>query len=146
VPDRQKLELRRSHRRILSALLRGFEDMRSEIERWIDPEPGVLVAVEERLGAAEQKRLRALLDRLGQELRRIEHEIALDVSPRSAARSIEALVVEHLSLLEETAGGELRGYGELDPPARARLETEFARLHGLFGEMLEVVRRSPQER
>lgn len=144
--DGQKFELRQSHRSILSALLRGFEDMCAEIERWLDPEPGVLVAVEERLGAVEQQRLRILLDRLGGELRRIEREIQLDVSPRSAARSIEALLVEHLSLLEETSGGDLRGYGELDPPAQARLETEFTRLHALFGEMLEVVRRSPQER
>ena len=142
----EKFELRQSHRRILSALLRGFEDMRAEIERWIDPAPGVLIAVEERLGPAGQQRLRVLLDRLGEELARIEREIGLDVSPRSAARSIEALVVEHLSLLEETAGGELRGYGELDAAARSRLEKEFARLHGLFGEMLEVVRRTPHER
>lgn len=142
----QKLALGESHRRILSALLRGFEDMRAEIERWIDPAPGVFVSVEERLAPGEQQRLRALLDRLGEELRRINREIALDISPRSAARSVEALVVEHLSLLEETAGGELRGYGEMDTPARARLDGEFARLRELFAEMLRVVRRSSRER
>jgi len=145
VTDARKFELGESHRRILSALLRGFEDMRAEIERWIDPAPGVLVRIEERLGAGEQQRLRALLERLGEELGRIVREIGLDVSPRSAARSIESLLVEHLSLLEETAGGELRGYGELDPAARARLEHEFQGLHGLFGEMLHVVRRSSHE-
>ncbi len=140
-----KFDLGESHRRILAALLRGFEGMRAEINRWIDPAPGVLTSVEDRLGPGEQQRLRALLDRLAGELDRIGREIGLDVSPRSAARSIESLLVEHLSLLEETAGGELRGCGEMDAPVRARLEQEFARLRALFGEMLDVVRRAPRE-
>ena len=143
--EARKFELGESHRRILSALLRGFEDMRAEIERWIDPAPGVLIAVEDRLSGGEQKRLRGLLNRMAGELGRIEREIGLDVSPRSASRSIEALLVEHLAQLEETAGGELHGYGEMDSAVRARLETEFQRLHGLFGEMLQVVRRAPHE-
>ncbi|MDE3135341.1 MAG: hypothetical protein KGL59_02100 [Acidobacteriota bacterium] len=137
--------LSESHRRVIAALLRGFEDMLSEIERWIDPAPGVLIAVEDRLGPAEEQRLRALLARMSGELRRMGNEIGIDASPRSAARSIEALLVEHLSLLEETAGGELRGYGELDSSVRERLEKELARLHTLFGEMLDVVRRSSRE-
>jgi hypothetical protein len=134
-----------SHRRIIAALLRGFEDMLAEIERWIDPAPGVLIAVEDRLSPAEEQRLRSLLDRMSGELHRIGNEIGIDVSPRSAARSIESLLVEHLSLLEESAGGELRGYGDMDSSVRERLEREFARLHAIFGEMLDVVRRSSRE-
>jgi hypothetical protein len=139
------LRLSDSHRRIIAALLRGFEDMLSEIDRWIDPAPGVLISIEDRLSSAEQHRLRALLDRMSAELRRMGNEIGLDASPRSAARSIESLLVEHLSLLEETAGGELRGYGEMDSSVRARLEQEFARLHGIFDEMLDIVRRASRE-
>jgi hypothetical protein len=134
-----------SHRRIIAALLRGFEDMLSDIERWIDPQPGILISVEDRLNASEQEQLRSLLDRVSGELRRIANEMGIDVSPRSAVRSIESQLVEHISLLEETAGGELRGYGEMDVSVRARLDREFARLHGLFGEMLAVVRRSSRE-
>jgi hypothetical protein len=139
-----KLELSESHRRIISALLRGFEDMCGEIERWIDPAPGVFVSIEDSLSPRERDRLRSLLARLLDELRRIKLEIGLDVSERSAERSIKALLVEHLSLLEETSGGELRGYGELGDPARRRLEAEFARLHRVFDEMLLVVRGKPR--
>jgi hypothetical protein len=142
----EKLVLRESHRRIVSALLRGLEDMRAEIERWIDPAPGVLVSVEDRLNEQERGRLRALLGRLEEELRRMRREIELDVASRPAARSIEALLVEHLSLLQETTGGELRGYGEVDEATAARLECEFARLEEVFHAMLRVVRReSPGE-
>ena len=130
-----------SHRRILAALLRGFEDMRAEIERWIDPRPGALVAIEERLGEPEIRRLRELLDRLGRELDRMAREFHLEPSSRSASRSIEALLVEHLSLLEETAGGELAGYGALDAASRERLRAELDRLHAIFDGMLELVRR-----
>jgi hypothetical protein len=141
-----KSELGESHRRIVSALLRGFEDMCGEIERWIDPAPGILVSIEDPLGPAERDRLRSLLTRLLAELRRIGRELGLDISARSAPRSINALLVEHLSLLEETSGSELRGYGELDDHARARLEQEFARLHRLFDEMLLVVKPKPHPR
>ena len=140
-----QFELGESHRRILSALLRGFEDMRAEIEQWMDPSPGVLVGIEERLSREERERLRELLDRMFDELRRLERELSLGVSTRSATRSIEALLVEHLSLLEETAGGELRDYGAIDDAARDRLEGEFARLHRIFDQMLEVVRRKRSE-
>jgi hypothetical protein len=142
----EKLDLRETHRRILSALLRGFEDMRAEIGPWIDPAPGILVAVEDRLGAAERRALRSLLGELEEEIRRLDREISLDVSSRSAARTIGALLVEHLSLLEETAGGELRGYGAIDPALHARLDSEFARLRDLFSRMLAVVRRDSGER
>jgi hypothetical protein len=145
VTQSQDFPLSDSHRRILAALLRGFEDMLAEISRWIDPAPGILISVEDRLNPGDQQRLHSLLDRMSGELERIRNEIGLDLSPRSAARSIESLLVEHLSLLEETAGGELRGYGEMNATARARLEQEFVRLHALFGEMLDVVRRSSRE-
>lgn len=120
--------------------------MRLEIERWLDPAPGVLVAIEDRLSAGECSKLRSLLGELDAELRRIESQITLDVSSRSAARAIDALLVEHLSLLEETASGELRGYGEIDPAARARLDSEFTRLRDLFARMMRVVRRTSRER
>jgi hypothetical protein len=141
-PQPEKLALGDSHRRIVSALLRGIEEMRAEIERWIDPEPGVLVSIKDRLSGSESERLRAQLARLEEELRRMRREIELDVASRPAARSIEALLVEHLSLLQETAGGELRGYGEMDPGTRTRLEAEFARLQEIFEAMLRVVRRA----
>jgi hypothetical protein len=143
VDQTPKLGLGESHRRIVSALLRGLEDMCAEIERWIDPAPGVLVSVEDRLGPAERDRLRALVTRLLDELRRLRREIELDVSERSAARSIQAQLVEQLSLLEETAGGELRGYGELEDEPRRRLEQEFRRLHRVLEDMLLLVRRKP---
>lgn len=120
--------------------------MRAEIERWIDPAPGALTSVEDRLSAEERDRLRALLDRLDQELRRMGRDLELDVTARSAARSIEALLVEHLSLLQETSGSELRGYGPIDESARRRLESEFARLQEIFDAMLRVVRRPAPER
>ncbi len=137
----QRLTLGESHRRIVSALLRGFEDMAAEISRWVDPPAGVLVSVEDRLNRRERQEVQALLARLEEELRRLAREINLDVAGRSAARSIEALVVEHLSLLQETAGGELRGYGEMDDKTRVRLAAEFARLQEIFESLLHVVRR-----
>lgn len=141
-----KFSLGESHRRIVSALLRGLGDMRMEIERWIEPAPGVLVSIEDRLNGEEREQLSALLGRLEEELRRMEREIELDVSTRSAARSIEALLAEHLSLVQETSGGELRGYGELDEAARNRLASEFARLQEIFDGMLRVVRREGNRR
>ena len=115
--------------------------MRAEIERWIDRAPGGLTPVEDRLSGEECERLRTLLGRLDQELRRMGRELELDAAGRSAARSIEALLVEHLSLLQETSGGELRGYGAIEESARRRLESEFARLQEIFEAMLRVVRR-----
>ncbi len=115
--------------------------MRAEIERWIDPAPAALTPVDDRLSGEECERLRTLLGRLDQELRRMGRELELDAAGRSAARSIEALLVEHLSLLQETSGGELRGYGAIEESARRRLENEFARLQEIFEAMLRVVRR-----
>lgn len=140
-PAPRKLALGESHRRIVSALLRGFEDMAAEIARWIDPPPGVLVSVEDRLNERERHQVRTLLARLEEELRRLSRQIELDVAGRSVTRSIEALVVEHLSLLQETSGGELRGYGEMDGKTSERLAAEFARLQEIFQSILQVVRR-----
>lgn len=145
-PQPQNAALGESHRRIVAALFRGFEDMRAEIERWIDPAPGALTAIDDRLDREECERLRALLDRLDLELGRIARDLELDSAGRSAARSIEALLVEHLSLLQETSGGELRGYGAIGEGARRHLESEFARLQEIFQSMLRVVRRPPRGR
>lgn len=130
-----KLKLGENHRRVISVLLRGIERACEEIDASLRDGDGIFYRVAGDLAGEQQHALRKMTERVRSELRRIVAGIELDVSAHSRRRKISALLSSSIVNLEESTPDKLRGYGELSSEAKARLETEFARLLELLNEM-----------
>ncbi|MGH9730736.1 MAG: hypothetical protein ACRD4A_03475 [Candidatus Acidiferrales bacterium] len=105
----QKLKLGENHRRVVSVLLRGLEQMCDEIEARLEEAPGVLRQVRSDLSAAQDTDLREMTARVREEIRRLNTEIELDAAIRSPRRAILALLSASIVNLEESDSKRLRG-------------------------------------
>ncbi|HLJ42126.1 MAG TPA: hypothetical protein VKT50_11620 [Candidatus Acidoferrales bacterium] len=131
----EKLKLGENHRRVVSVLLRGLEQMCDEIEARLAEVPGVLRQVKSDLSHAQSAALREMTARVREEIRRLNTEIELDAAVRSPRRAILALLSASIVNLEESDSKRLRGYGPLASEAAARLDDELSRLVALLEEM-----------
>lgn len=134
----EKLKLGENHRRAVSVLLRGLEQMCEEIEARLGEVPGVLRQVKSDLSPAQGAALREMTARVRAEIRRLNAEIELDAAVRSPRRAILALLSASIVNLEESDSKRLRGYGSLASEAAARLDEEFNRLVALLEEMITI--------
>jgi len=134
----EKLKLGENHRRVVSVLLRGLEQMCDEIEARLKEAPGVLRQVKSDLSAAQGAALREMTARVREEIRRLNTEIELDAAIRSPRRSILALLSAGIVNLEESGSKRLRGYGPLASEAAIRLDDELSRLVALLEEMTTI--------
>ncbi len=135
----EKLKLGENHRRVISVVLRGLEQMCEEIERWLDKRSGVLLHVENDLTAEQRVQLCTLVKQLRGEIERLATEIELDRGAQSLVRAIRALLSASIVDLEESDSSRLKGYGNLSEVAKNKLDTEILRLTGLLEEMVDVV-------
>lgn len=133
-----KLKLGENHRRVVSVLLRGLEQMCDEIEARLAEVPGVLRQVKSDLSPAQSAALREMAARVREEIRRLNTEIELDAAVRSPRRAILALLSASIGNLEESDSKRLRGYGPLASEAAARLDDELSRLIALLEEMTTI--------
>jgi hypothetical protein len=141
MPDRaSKLKLSDNHRRVVSVLLRGIEQMCDSISAWLDRKPGVLARLEDDLEAAQRERLRVVVEEVRVELRRIAADIELQRASESPRRAIRALVSAMSVELEERQSPRLAGYGPLSDAAKEKIDAEIDRLLALLGRMTEVLR------
>ncbi len=83
-----KLKLGENHRRALSVVLRGLEQMGMEIEAWLERKSRVLIRVQDDLNADQKTKLRRGIEQLRREIERLATEIELDPEARSPARAI----------------------------------------------------------
>lgn len=134
----EKLKLGENHRRVVSVLLRGLEQMCYEIEARLEEAPGVLRQVKSDLSAAQGAALREMTARVREEIRRLNTEIELDAAIRSPRRTILALLSTSIVNLEESDSKRLRGYGPLASEAAVRLDDELSRLVALLEEMTTI--------
>lgn len=134
----EKLKLGENHRRVVSVLLRGLEQMCDEIEARLEEAPGVLRQVKSDLSAAQGAALREMTARVREEIRRLNTEIELDAAIRSPRRAILALLSASIVNLEESDSKRLRGYGPLASEAAVRLDDEVSRLVALLEEMTTI--------
>ncbi|HEV2297426.1 MAG TPA: hypothetical protein VGR72_02790 [Candidatus Acidoferrales bacterium] len=134
----EKLKLGENHRRVVSVLLRGLEQMCDEIEARLAEVPGVLCHVKSDLSPAQGAALREMTARVREEIRRLNTQIELDAAVRSPRRAILALLSASIVNLEESDSKRLRGYGPLASEAAARLDDELSRLIGLLEEMTTI--------
>lgn len=133
-----KLKLGENHRRVVSVLLRGLEQMCDEIETRLAEAPGVLRQVKSDLSPAQGAALREMTARVREEIRRLNAEIELDAAVRSPRRAILALLSASIVNLEESDSKRLRGYGPLANEAAVRLDDELSRLVALLEEMTTI--------
>ncbi|HEX9760906.1 MAG TPA: hypothetical protein VGA40_08295 [Candidatus Acidoferrales bacterium] len=140
--DPAKLRLGENHRRALTVLLAGLEEMCDEMESWMERPPGVLLQVEDKLRPAQQEKLRALAARLREQLARVGGEVQLDGVVQSPRRSVLALLSAHIIYLEEAEASGFKGYGPLPEDARRRITAELRRLRGILEEMQSAARRA----
>lgn len=134
----EKLKLGENHRRVISVLLRGLEQMCDEIEARLAEVPGVLCQVKSDLSPAQGVALREMTARVRGEIRRLNAEIELDAAVRSPRRAILALLSASIVNLEESNSKRLRGYGALASEAATRLDDELNRLVALLEEMTTI--------
>lgn len=134
----EKLKLGENHRRVVSVLLRGLEQMCDEIDARLEEAPGVLRQVKSDFSPAQGAALRQMTARVRAEIRRLNTEIELDVAIRSPRRAILALLSAGVVNLEESDSKRLRGYGPLESEKAARLDEEFSRLVVLLEEMSTI--------
>ncbi len=134
----QKLKLGENHRRAVSVLLRGLEQMCDEIEARLAEAPGVLRQVKSDVSPAQIAALRKMTARVREEIRRLNTEIELDAAVRSPRRAILALLSASIVNLEESNSNRLRGYGPLARESAIRLDAEFSRLIVLLEEMTTI--------
>ncbi|HEV2617201.1 MAG TPA: hypothetical protein VGU63_11400 [Candidatus Acidoferrales bacterium] len=134
----QKLKLGENHRRVVSVLLRGLEQMCDEIEARLAEVPGVLRQVKSDVSPAQNTALREMTARVREEIRRLSTEIELDAAVRSPRRAILALLSASIVNLEESNSKRLGGYGALARESAARLDEEFSRLIVLLEEMTTI--------
>ena len=137
-----KLKLGENHRRVVSVLLRGVERACDEIEAALGDSDGLLYRVSADLSTEQQQSLSKMAESVRAELARIVSQIELDVSVHSRRRRILALLSSSIVNLEESTPEKLRGYGEISAEAKAKLESEFARLLALLNEMESAVERT----
>jgi hypothetical protein len=135
----EKLRLGENHRRAISVLLRGIEQMGEDIRWWMERNPGLFFEIGNDLPAENAEKLRWLLDSLHGELERIAGQIELDVQERSRKRAIRALITAYIVHLEESTSSRLQGFGYLPREDCERLDAEIARLTEILEEMLRVV-------
>jgi hypothetical protein len=62
------------------------------------------------------------------EIARLAVAYGLATEPRSAARTIDALLATSLAELEDIRPAKLRAYGQVDPGSAARLEADIAQV------------------
>lgn len=133
-----QLKLGENHRRVVSVLLRGLEQMCDEIEARLAEMPGVLRQVKSDLSPAQGAALREMTARVREEILRLNTEIELDAAIRSPRRTILALLSASIVNLEESDSKRLRGYGPLASEAAARLDDELNHLIALLEEMTTI--------
>lgn len=134
----EKLKLGENHRRVVSVLLRGLEQMCDEIEARLAEVPGVLRQVKSDVSPAQIAALRKMAARVREEIRRLNTEIELDAAVRSPRRAILALLSASIVNLEESDSRRLGGYGPLARESAIRLDAEFGRLIVLLEEMTTI--------
>jgi hypothetical protein len=137
------VKLGENHRRVISVVMRGLEQMADDIERWMEKKPGLLIRREQDLSPAQQSRLRTLAAELRRELVRIAGELELSPAVQSPGRSISALLSAMLVQLEESDSKRLRGYGRMPEEAAEKLDGEISHLIALLEQMAGVVEGRP---
>jgi hypothetical protein len=135
----EKLSLGENHRRVMSVVFRGIEQMCDEIDATFAAAPGLLRRVEDDLSARQRAKLQAMNARVREEIRRLTSEIELDPAVRSPRRTIRALLAASIVNLEESDSTRLRGYGELSREAAVKIDRELKTLAVLLEEMASTV-------
>jgi hypothetical protein len=134
-----KVELSENHRRVLSVVLRGLDQMCGEAQDCLDNRLGRLWPERMDLTAEQQEEVRRLAGRIRREIHRIAEGIEAEGEVLSAKAVIRALASAQIVQLEESDSSGLRGYGPLSGRAAAWLDTEVGHLKTLLGEMVRVV-------
>ena len=132
------LKLGENHRRVVSVVLRGVEQMCDEIDSWLEKKPGVLFRVQNDLTAEQREALQALTPRLRDELRRLQGEIELGAAAQSVRGAVVALLSANIVNVEDTDASYLAGYGHLPEGAGQKINGEFKRLLGILEEAVHL--------
>lgn len=138
----RRLELGENHRRVVSAVVRRVETTCDEVLGWLERSGGDLHKLEEDVSPKRAEELRMLVNRLREETRRLQNELAIDVSVQSRARGIAASVSLTRTEIEEILTPGLRGYGALDPETEQALDKKLARILACLLAMGEIAERS----
>jgi hypothetical protein len=137
----EKLKLDENHRRAVSVVLQSLERMCDDCEAWLARSSGLLLRVQNDLSERQRESLRNHLQQVRDELRRISHEMAVDVKIQFPQRAILALLVSNVTNLEETNSKQLRGYGRLSEEAAVKVDAEMARLNAILEQMINAIER-----
>lgn len=135
----EKLELGENHRRVVSVLMRGVEQMCSEVDASLEESSGILQRMLDDVSRTQKKELRSMTVSIRAEVARVASEIELDTGVLSRRRKIAALISASIVNVEESDPQKLRGYGPLSDLAMRRLQEEFSRLHTLLEQMAAIV-------
>lgn len=137
----EKLRLSENHRRVVSVVLRGVEQMCDAVLGSLEKQSGLLFQVNDDLNPEQQQKLRMFIAKLQQELQRFNAEVELEPAVHSRKRTVRALLSASLVDLEESKSSRLKGYGPLSDAAKHKLDAELDRLVALLEEMANVVER-----
>lgn len=140
--ESHKVALGENHRRVVSAVLRRVETTCDEVIWWLERAGGDLHKIEEDVTSAQADGLRLLVDRLREEMRRVQEELVVDPSVQSRARGIAASVSLTRTELEEVLTPGLRGYGALASETEAALDKQFSRLLFYLHALGEIAERN----
>jgi hypothetical protein len=135
----EKLQLGENHRRVVSVLMRGIDQMCSEVDAALEESSGILQRVLDDVSRAQKKELRNMVASVRTEVGRIASQIELDTGALSMRRKVAALISASIVNVEESDPQKLRGYGPLSDVAMKRLQDEFGRLHTMLEKMAAVL-------
>jgi hypothetical protein len=135
----EKLELGENHRRVVSVLMRGIDQMCSEVDASLEESSGILQRVLDDVSRAQKRELRSMTASIRAEIGRVASEIELDTGVLSKRRKVSALISASIVNVEESDPQKLRGYGPLSDSAMKRLQDEFGRLHTLLERMAAIL-------
>jgi len=135
----ERLALPENHRRIVSAVLRHVEAMCDQVLDWmVQPSSGLRQRSND-LSKDQTDEMRALVERLRQELRSVQMELTVDRVVQSRSRAIAASISHCRVEIEEVLTPGLRGYGPLSAETELALDAKFARLLSSLHAMSNVV-------
>jgi hypothetical protein len=135
----EKLQLGENHRRVVSVLMRGIDQMCGEVDAALEESSGILQRVLDDVSRTQKKELCNMTRSIRAEIGRVASDIELDTGVLSKRRKVSALISSSIVNVEESDPQKLRGYGPLSDSAVKRLQEEFGRLHTMLERMAAVL-------
>jgi hypothetical protein len=142
--------LNEPQRRHFEVLLAMLEDAITEIQRLADPRSspssGSLTRYADDLPPTFAAAAGPLLDALRAQIGRLSADLSLTPRHRSRRRAIRALLLAETVRIEDSHVDALRGYGTVDPSARAIVQPVLDEIHATLATLVRLLDAPPPAR